>query len=74
LCCADTEEGQTPLVATAKFGYVRLRRDKYSPRQLKLWLTKLREQPWKSCYVFFKHDEVGVGAQLAGKFRDFAAK
>jgi uncharacterized protein YecE (DUF72 family) len=37
LCIADTEEGTTPLVTTADFGYVRLRDEGYSSDELQEW-------------------------------------
>src|SRR5881628_1555281 len=43
LCIADTEEGTTPLVATADFGYVRLRDAGYSEGELGEWLERLRQ-------------------------------
>ena len=69
LCVADTEEGTTPLVATADFGYVRLRDVGYSEEELVEWLRKLREigTGWTDAYVFFKHEEQGVGPKLAAQ-------
>jgi uncharacterized protein YecE (DUF72 family) len=69
LCIADTESLTTPLVATAPFGYVRLRRDDYSPADLADWATKLKEiTRWKRVYVFLKHDEAGKAPALASAF------
>jgi uncharacterized protein YecE (DUF72 family) len=69
LCIADTESLTTPLVATAPFGYVRLRRDDYSDADLADWATKLKEiTRWKRVYVFLKHDEAGKAPALASAF------
>jgi uncharacterized protein YecE (DUF72 family) len=69
LCIADTEEGTTPLVTTADFGYVRLRDAGYSAGELRDWLRKLREvgAGWTDAFVFFKHEEQGVGPKLAAE-------
>jgi uncharacterized protein YecE (DUF72 family) len=75
LCVADTEEGTTPLVATADFGYVRLRDTGYSEDELKDWLGKLRDtgSGWTDAFVFFKHEEQGVGPKLAAQLTTLAA-
>ena len=70
LCVADTEEGNTPLVATADFGYFRLRDEGYSKKDLEQWAAKVRElgKGWKDAFVFFKHEESGIGPKLAQQF------
>jgi len=70
-CIADTEEGTTPLVATADFGYVRLRDEGYSGDGLKEWVQKIQAlgSAWTDSYVFFKHEEQGVGPKLAAEFQ-----
>ena len=42
LCVADSEEFETPLVATAGWGYLRLRREGYDKRALRRWATRLK--------------------------------
>jgi len=71
LCIADTEEGTTPLVATADFGYVRLRDEGYAEAGLKEWVQKIQAlgSAWTDAYVFFKHEEQGVGPKLAAEFQ-----
>ena len=71
LCIADTEEGTTPLVATADFGYVRLRDEGYSQEALVEWMNKVQALggAWTDAYVFFKHEEKGVGPKLAAEFQ-----
>ena len=46
-----------PLVATAEWGYVRLRRDEYTDAVIAEWAEKILAQPWKEAFVFLKHDE-----------------
>ena len=67
LCIAQTDDLDTPLVATAPFGYVRLRRE-YEPAALADWATRLRAvERWQRVYVFLKHDE-GQAPALARGF------
>jgi uncharacterized protein YecE (DUF72 family) len=69
LCVADGEALTTPLVATAPFGYVRLRRDDYTDAALGDWGRRIREiGRWKRAYVYLKHDEAGRAAELAQAF------
>jgi uncharacterized protein YecE (DUF72 family) len=73
LCIADTDE--TPIekiVSTAKWGYLRLRRQKYSAKALKDWLKKIQSQNWRETYVFFKHEETGAGPKFAAQFNKLA--
>jgi uncharacterized protein YecE (DUF72 family) len=65
LCVADAEALSTPLVATTPWGYVRLRRDDYSERELRAWAKRLAAQPWKEAFVYLKHDDAGRGPALA---------
>ena len=65
LCVADTERGTTPLVATADFGYVRLRDAQYTDAELGEWAARARDPGWRDAYVFFKHEESGAGPALA---------
>jgi uncharacterized protein YecE (DUF72 family) len=70
LCIADTEEGTTPAVATADFGYLRLRAVEYSDDDLKTWIAKIDQVGggWRDAYVFFKHEDSGSGPALARRF------
>jgi uncharacterized protein YecE (DUF72 family) len=72
LCVADTEKGTTPLVATAAFGYFRLRDEGYSEENLKIWSETIRrlEFRWTDAFIFFKHEESGIGPALARRFRE----
>ncbi len=69
LCVADGEALTTPLVATAPFGYLRLRRDDYTDAALADWGRRIREiGRWKRAYVYLKHDEAGRAPELAQAF------
>jgi uncharacterized protein YecE (DUF72 family) len=73
LCAADAED--TPpvqLVATADWGYVRLRRENYTDPALHKWIKALRNQGWIKAYVYFKHEDTGTGPRLASRFLKLA--
>ncbi len=73
LVLSDVDEApEPPLVPTARFGYLRLRRTAYAPDALASWLTRVRAQPWDEAYVFFKHEDAGTGPKLAGEFLERA--
>ena len=67
LCIADTEEGSTAAVATADWGYLRLRAVDYTDAQLTEWLGTMRRigGGWRDAFVFFKHEDQGTGPALA---------
>jgi uncharacterized protein YecE (DUF72 family) len=71
LCIADTEKGTTPVVATADFGYLRLRDEGYSAEELAKWAETLKRlgAAWQDTFVYFKHEEAGVGPALARELR-----
>ena len=70
LCVADTEEGTTPLVATAPFGYLRLRRPDYDGAALARWAERIAAQRWTDALVFFKHEDEARGPEYALRMRD----
>jgi uncharacterized protein YecE (DUF72 family) len=73
LCIADAEgELDVPCVATADWGYLRLRRPDYDDAALRQWAHQVREQGWQEAFVFFKHEEAGRGPQLARRFVELA--
>ncbi|HEY6546908.1 MAG TPA: DUF72 domain-containing protein, partial [Vicinamibacteria bacterium] len=72
LCAADTDESGdegAPIVPTANWGYLRLRRAEYSDQDLLGWANKVRAQAWERAFVFFKHEDAGKGPALAARFR-----
>jgi uncharacterized protein YecE (DUF72 family) len=56
LCSADGEAITTPILATATFGYLRLRAEEYTDEALQATSARLRQEPWQAVYVFFKHE------------------
>ncbi|MGH7503349.1 MAG: DUF72 domain-containing protein [Longimicrobiales bacterium] len=70
LCVADTDENASPLVPTADWGYLRLRRQGYDERGLSEWRKRIAAQPWSEAWVFFKHEDEGTGPALARRFLD----
>jgi len=74
LCVADWDEKlEVPFVSTADWGYLRLRRESYTPADLKKWMKKIQAQNWKTAFVFFKHEDAGIGPKLAMKFKSFVS-
>jgi uncharacterized protein YecE (DUF72 family) len=74
LCISDEGEGEraTPFVATASFGYLRLRREQYSDAELSDVLQKIAAESWANAYVYFKHEE---GApELVSRLRGLLAR
>ena len=73
LCIADAaDELAVPWMATAAWGYVRLRRPAYSAAALRTWVKRLQQQAWRDAFVFFKHEEQGQGPKLAQRFLKLA--
>ena len=69
LCIADKDdETDAPVVSTADWGYLRLRRPDYTQKNLSEWAKKIASQNWKEVYVFFKHEDEGAGPKLAKRF------
>lgn len=54
----DLEAGSgAPLVPTASWGYLRLRRGNYSTADLMSWADRIETQGWTAVYLFLKHEE-----------------
>ena len=72
LCIADTENLATPNVATADYGYLRLRREDYEKSDVEHWAKFTREQAvrWRDVFVYFKHEESGIGPKLAAQMME----
>ena len=70
LCVASTDEDEAPSVATAGYGYLRLRKEAYEADELERWADWIRQQAWSEAYVFFKHEDEGTGPKLARRFLD----
>ena len=65
LCVAESEDLEVPVVATADFGYLRLRKADYGGPDLTAWAERILAQPWTEAFAFFKHEEEGKGPRLA---------
>jgi uncharacterized protein YecE (DUF72 family) len=73
LCIADSDDGpEVPFVATADWGYLRLRRANYSGRALKSWANRIREAGWRDSFVFFRHEDEGKGPRFAKRLAKLA--
>ena len=68
LVVAHAADEPTPVVATAPYGYLRLRRETYEPDDLARWARVVSDQGWEDAYVFFKHEDEGAGPALAERF------
>jgi uncharacterized protein YecE (DUF72 family) len=56
LCVSEREDATAPpLVATADWGYLRLRLEQYDEASLGAWLSRCRELAWKRVFVYFMH-------------------
>jgi uncharacterized protein YecE (DUF72 family) len=74
LCIADTEELSTPLIATAKWGYLRLRREDYVESDIHEWRNKISAQSWDNAFVYFKHEDEAKGPAYASLLMSLLAK
>jgi uncharacterized protein YecE (DUF72 family) len=75
LCIADDEDlPAQKVVATAGWGYVRLRRERYTGKGLAKWIETMQSQRWNEAYVFFKHEDTGTGPQFAARFLNLLDK
>ena len=74
LCLADADDDlDVPFEPTADWGYLRLRRPDYDDDALEPWAGRVRAQPWRDAFVFFKHEDEGRGPALARRFLELAA-
>ncbi|HEY5811609.1 MAG TPA: DUF72 domain-containing protein, partial [Terrimicrobiaceae bacterium] len=69
LCIAESADLSTPVVATANFGYLRLRREDYLPADITRWADILcsHANNWSDAFVYFKHEEHAIGPKLAAE-------
>jgi uncharacterized protein YecE (DUF72 family) len=67
LCIADSEKLHTPTIFTANFAYLRLRDEGYRPRDIARWAKIIcgRQTALADIYVYFKHEEGGLGPKFA---------
>jgi uncharacterized protein YecE (DUF72 family) len=73
LVTVDVDEGEdtgSPLVPTASWGYLRLRRSAYDEQGLRVWASRIRDQQWSEAYLFLKHEDGSpTGPGAAGEMR-----
>lgn len=76
LCIADSGDRTTPVMATARYGYFRLRDEGYGEADLARWADTVaeRQADWDEVFVFFKHEEEGKGPEFAKAFRTLLAQ
>jgi uncharacterized protein YecE (DUF72 family) len=78
LCTTDLPDDAEPptIRRTGRFLYLRLRRHDYDAAELAAWAARL--EPFTAdgldAFVFFRHDDVGRGAELALEFRSALAR
>jgi uncharacterized protein YecE (DUF72 family) len=72
VCVAEAEKLAVPLVFTADRGYLRLRREDYTGEDIARWVDVIDAERAKlnDIYVYFKHEEAGVGPKLARQLLD----
>jgi uncharacterized protein YecE (DUF72 family) len=71
LCIADSEKLSTPAVATADYGYFRLRDEGYGDDDIARWAKTIRDlaRRWKEAFVYFKHEDEGKGPEFAQQLK-----
>jgi uncharacterized protein YecE (DUF72 family) len=70
LCVTDTDEGDTPFVATSDHGYVRLRRTQYDDTELRAWAERIAAHSLDRTYVYFMHEDQALGTGFARRLTD----
>jgi uncharacterized protein YecE (DUF72 family) len=75
LCVADSEKFSTPVEITANYGYFRLRDEGYQPADIQGWAGVIREKTaaCEDVFVYFKHEEQGIGPEFARILMDALA-
>lgn len=69
LCVADSESFSTPVEITAGYAYFRLRDEGYQPPDIERWAHIIRERTanCSEVFVYFKHEEAGIGTEFANQ-------
>jgi uncharacterized protein YecE (DUF72 family) len=66
ICTTDTNDNPSKeIMSTASWGYLRLRRSDYTDDDLARWMERISSQRWKMAFIFFKHEDRAIGAELA---------
>ena len=71
LCIADSEKMSTPLEITADYAYFRLRDEGYTQADIEQWAATVGSLTGVTdAFVYFKHEEQGLGPEFARRFLD----
>lgn len=75
LCIADSDRMSTPAIVTADYGYFRLRDEGYQDADLQQWSAQIAQlgSGWADVFVYFKHEEQGIGPAFASRLRELLA-
>jgi uncharacterized protein YecE (DUF72 family) len=73
LCVTDTDEGETPFVATSDWGYVRLRRTHYDDDELRDWVARIAAKALVRTCVYFMHEDEALGTKFAQRLNELWA-
>ncbi len=69
LCVADSEKLSAPVEVTAPYGYFRLRDEGYQQPDIERWAGIVGNlQGVNDVFVYFKHEEQGLGPDFARRF------
>lgn len=69
----EAEEKCTPVLGTANWGYVRLRRTDYSDDDLKRWVDTIGGEAWDDAFVYFKHENAGAAPKMAQRLIELSS-
>ena len=72
LCIGDSEKIHPPIVHTARHAYFRLRDEGYRREDIRHWADEVRKvsATASDVYVYFKHEERGIGPEFARQLID----
>jgi uncharacterized protein YecE (DUF72 family) len=74
LCIAEADNDfEVPFVASADWGYLRLRRENYTDAELKAWVKKVKKQQWSDAFIYFRHEDTAKGPKFAKRILESAA-
>jgi uncharacterized protein YecE (DUF72 family) len=65
LCVADSEKMTTPVEVTADYAYFRLRDEGYQQEHIERWGETIKNLAVPNAFVYFKHEEQGLGPEFA---------
>jgi uncharacterized protein YecE (DUF72 family) len=69
MCIADSEKLSTPVEMTADYAYFRLRDEGYQQADIEHWASTITGLAGVTdTYVYFKHEEQGLGPDFARRF------